>query len=293
MRKLIIALAVISATLAGCSKTSPFDGTWAFSIEKSEEINKAQIEANPLMKFSLDLLGGLLKQLEIKNEKFAFGLADKQATCTIISDKKISNVTCIDANGQKTTTESESPTMAIVDGNLHFSLPDKNGAITVVFVKATTVSNASSVANNKEEASSEPIKPQTASEKKDPNDTCPQGTKTIFSCLSTKGKRIEVCDAGLNLTYSFGAPEKTEISLSVPKASTTTTQWEGIGYVMSYSVNIPNGKTTYSVFQEANQRTEEASAGVNVLSGEKILATVNCGDSYLSDIEGIDLPKAK
>jgi hypothetical protein len=88
-------------------------------------------------------------------------------------------------------------------------------------------------------------------------------------------------------------PEKTEISLSVGKSTTTTSQWEGMGYIMSYSINIPNGKTTYSVFQEANQKTEEASAGVNVLSGEKILATVKCGDTYFSNIEGIDLPKAK
>lgn len=293
MRRLFIALAIVSATLAGCSKTSPFDGAWTFSIEKTEQVNKVQIEANPMVKLSLEMIGGLLKQLEIKNDKFAFGLADKQAICTIAADKKVSNVTCVEASGQKTTTDSESPTMSLVDGNLHFSLPDKNGPMTVVFVKATAVPNASSVATDKETTSSEPVKPQITSDKKDVNDTCPQGTKTIFSCLSTKGKRIEVCDAGSSLTYSFGLPEKTEITLSVQKSSTTTTQWEGMGFIMSYSINIPNGKTTYSVFQEANQRTEEVSAGVNVLSGDKTLATVTCGDAFFSDIEGIDLPKAK
>jgi hypothetical protein len=293
MRRLFIAFAIVYATLTGCSKTSPFDGTWTFSIEKTEQINKAQMEANPLVKFSIGMIGDLLKKLEIKNDKFAFGLADKQAVCTITADKKISNVTCVEANGQKTTTESESPTMSIVDGDLHFSLPDKNGPMTLVLVKGTTAANAASAATDKEATSSEPVKPQIASDKKDANDTCSQGTKTIFSCLSTKGKRIEVCDTGSNLTYSFGLPEKTEISLSVGKSTTTTSQWEGMGYIMSYSINIPNGKTTYSVFQEANQKTEEASAGVNVLSGEKILATVKCGDTYFSNIEGIDLPKAK
>jgi hypothetical protein len=293
MRRLFIALAIVSATLTGCSKTSPFDGIWTFSIEKTEQINKAQIEASPAMKFSLEVIGSMLKQLEIKNDKFVFGAADKQAICTINADKKISNVTCIEASGQKTTTESESPTLSVVDGNLHFSLPDKNGPMTFVFAKATTLASASSVATDKEAISSEPVNSQIASVKKDVNDTCSQGTKTIFSCLSTKGKRIEVCDTGPNLTYSFGLPEKTEINLSVEKSTTTTSQWEGMGFIMSYSINITNGKTTYSVFQEANQRTQEASAGVNVLSGEKILATVNCGDAYFSEIEGIDLPKAK
>jgi hypothetical protein len=122
---------------------------------------------------------------------------------------------------------------------------------------------------------------------------CAAGTKTIFSCTTAKGKLIEVCDAGKTITYSFGNPQTTpEIALNVPRDKATTFQWAGIGRYLSYSVDIPNGKTTYSVFHGVDRisETHAVEAGVNVLEGGKLLATVQCsGKKIVSNMEGIDL----
>lgn len=72
--------------------------------------------------------------------------------------------------------------------------------------------------------------------------TC--ASKVIFSCTTTKGKTVEVCDAGSTIKYSFGkkgAPP--EMALAIPRAAASTRQWDGMGRYMSYSVQIPNGNT--------------------------------------------------
>jgi hypothetical protein len=122
---------------------------------------------------------------------------------------------------------------------------------------------------------------------------CATGTKTIFSCTTAKGKLIEVCDAGKTITYTFGNPQTApEIVLNVPRKNATTFQWAGIGRYLSYSVDIPNGKTTYSVFHGVDRISEAhaVEAGVNVLEGDKLLATVQCsGKKIVTNMEGIDL----
>jgi hypothetical protein len=122
---------------------------------------------------------------------------------------------------------------------------------------------------------------------------CAAGTKTIFSCTTAKGKLIEVCDAGKTITYSFGNPQTTpEIALNVPRDKATTFQWAGIGRYLSYSVDIPNGATTYSVFISMDRLTEAHAmeAGVNVFEEGKLLATVKCsGKKMVNNLEGVDL----
>ena len=45
-----------------------------------------------------------------------------------------------------------------------------------------------------------------------------ENSKTVFSCTTTKGKQIEVCDADKTIVYSFGkAQGKPEISIQVPR----------------------------------------------------------------------------
>ena len=51
--------------------------------------------------------------------------------------------------------------------------------------------------------------------------TC--ASKVIFSCTTTKGKTVEVCDAGSTIKYSFGkkgAPP--EMVLAIPRRSRTS-----------------------------------------------------------------------
>lgn len=122
---------------------------------------------------------------------------------------------------------------------------------------------------------------------------CVAGHKTIFSCTTAKGKLIEVCDAGGSITYSFGNPQTTpEIALNVTRDKATTFQWAGIGRYLSYSVDIPNGKTTYSVFHSVDRITESHAmdAGVNVWEGDKLLGIVKCsGKKMVNNLEGVDL----
>ena len=123
---------------------------------------------------------------------------------------------------------------------------------------------------------------------------CENGSETVFSCLTGKGKLIEVCDSKKTIDYSFGKPtEKPEIVVRVPRNSATTTQWAGIGRWMSYSVEIPNGNAIYSVFWAADKLSDKhpIEAGVNVEINKKLAATVKCvgEDKIVQNIEGIDL----
>ena len=61
---------------------------------------------------------------------------------------------------------------------------------------------------------------------------------------------------------------------------------------MSYAVDIPNGKTSYSIFWGVDRMTEAHSieAGVNVLNSGNLVATVNCVEKgIINNLEGVDL----
>jgi len=125
------------------------------------------------------------------------------------------------------------------------------------------------------------------------NSSCPQ-TKIIFSCTTKKNKYVEVCDRDANVSYTFGKIGlKPEISLSIPRNVATTEQWNGMGAI-SYSVNIPNGNTVYSVFWSAERNpdaVQPVSAGIYVLINGSSVATVMCNpDTAIQNIEGINLP---
>ena len=119
------------------------------------------------------------------------------------------------------------------------------------------------------------------------------GGKTIFSCTTTKGKQIEVCDMGKTINYSFGKKQaKPEIVVQAPRETASTYQWSGVGRTMSYAVDIPNGKTSYSIFWGVDRMTEAHSieAGVNVLNNGNLVATVNCVEKgIINNLEGVDL----
>ena len=123
---------------------------------------------------------------------------------------------------------------------------------------------------------------------------CEKGSKTVFSCLAAKGKRIQVCDSGKTIEYSFGkTDERPEITVRAQRAEASTFQWQGIGRYISYTVEIPNGNTTYAVFWGADKLTENhaVEAGVSVEVDKKPVATVKCvGEKHIvQNIEGIDL----
>ncbi|MDO9434964.1 hypothetical protein [Hydrogenophaga sp.] len=124
---------------------------------------------------------------------------------------------------------------------------------------------------------------------------CDGAAKTLFSCDTKAGKKIELCDNGKTIGYAFGRPSAPpELALNVPRAKATTFQWEGFGRYENYSVNVPNGKTTYSVFwsRDKNSPRQAVESGVNVLVGGKEIATVQCVPaSVVNQLVGVDLPR--
>ncbi len=122
---------------------------------------------------------------------------------------------------------------------------------------------------------------------------CVAGEATVFACQTAQGKRIEVCDAGKTLTYSFGRPQaQPEIMLRVARERASTSQWNGLGRFIAYSVDIPNGDTVYSVFWGADRLSDDhpIEAGVEVLVKGRLAATVRCADGEIVQaIEGLDL----
>ncbi len=122
---------------------------------------------------------------------------------------------------------------------------------------------------------------------------CP-GSTLVFACRTTKGKAVQVCDAGATLHYSFGTPGQTpEMALAVPRHRASTEQWDGMNQAIYYSVNIPNGNTVYGVFTAVNRMSDEheMSAGISVEVNGKHVATLECRpETVVADLEGIDLP---
>lgn len=112
--------------------------------------------------------------------------------------------------------------------------------------------------------------------------------KIIFSCIAKGGKKIEVCDQGQKIRYSFGK----EMILQVDRKDASTYQWNGVGRSMSYTVKVPSKDVEYEVFISMDRLTDkhEIDAGVNVLKGDKTLMTVKCTERDLeNNIEDIDL----
>ena len=122
---------------------------------------------------------------------------------------------------------------------------------------------------------------------------CGTDSKTVFSCQVAKGKIIQVCDAGKMIEYSFGKAKTPDIVVRVPRNEAPTSQWNGIGRYLSYTIDVPNGNTIYSVFWGSDRVTDEhkIEAGVNVEINNQLAATVKCIDekSIIQNIEGIDL----
>lgn len=103
-----------------------------------------------------------------------------------------------------------------------------------------------------------------------------------------------MCDADKTIDYSFGKPGATpEIIVRAPRSDASTFQWQGVGRYLSYTVEVPNGNTTYSVFLGADRLSKRhaVDAGVSVEVNKARVALVkSVGEKHIvQHIEGIDL----
>ena len=124
---------------------------------------------------------------------------------------------------------------------------------------------------------------------------CNSQKETIFSCATTNGKMIEVCNLSKTVSYSFGKIGSTpELALRIDRNRMGINQWDGSGRYITYGVNIPNGNTTYSVFFAADRHEgHEITAGVYVEIDGKNVATVRCKnpDGIVQNMDVLSLPR--
>lgn len=98
-----------------------------------------------------------------------------------------------------------------------------------------------------------------------------------FSCAIGK-KTLEICYWKGMLTYRFGPEGKPELTVNEPLETVAYTPWPGIGRAIWDSVAFKNEGVTYEVWSSFDRMDENAvlEGGVNVLQGDKTLATLTC-----------------
>ncbi|MET0327831.1 MAG: hypothetical protein ABW163_03570 [Luteimonas sp.] len=120
------------------------------------------------------------------------------------------------------------------------------------------------------------------------------GKGRVFFCRTKAGKTIELHDDGPTMRYVYADSQgEPEMDLVIPRAQATTVQWDGTTSSMAYSVQMPNGTTSYSIFW-VGDRDPDAEApvtgGVSVEVDGRHVADVQCvPGSIEGDLEDIDL----
>ena len=101
--------------------------------------------------------------------------------------------------------------------------------------------------------------------------------KTVFSCTTTKGKQIEICDTGDSLEYAFGKAGKPDKTVKIAKNKIEIHPMSG-GYGCG-TIDFPSGTTSYSVFSCVEKQSGAWSGGVTVSTNGKRAAEINCNES--------------
>ena len=126
--------------------------------------------------------------------------------------------------------------------------------------------------------------------------SCESEKKTLFSCTTKAGKRIELCDAGKAISYSFGkSASKPEIAISVARNTALISEYQGFGRYMTTAVAIPNGNTEYQVFFSVDKLEDhKIESGVHVSINDKHVATIHCDPArnLINNMEAAGLESA-
>ena len=118
---------------------------------------------------------------------------------------------------------------------------------------------------------------------------CPTAASTVFSCTTSKGKQVNICNAGSSLNYSFGKPNKPELTFSLPKARAYKYLWSGMTSSEWNEVYLPRGNTTYVAYQANHRNHGGEEYGLNVLINGKQAANIRCASNIRENISDINL----
>ena len=99
----------------------------------------------------------------------------------------------------------------------------------------------------------------------------------VFAC-SLGRKSVSVTSTGDHLTYSFGTPRKTEISITARPGQGNVLHWENRYASTEYQLRFVSGNYGYIVYSMgANDMTGSAAvSGLVVVEGKKSVADMSC-----------------
>lgn len=114
---------------------------------------------------------------------------------------------------------------------------------------------------------------------------CDLNDTTAFSCTTTRGKLVEVCQSATHVSYVFGKPhQKPELVLQVPTSELDWSSSGGSGMNFD-TITFQNGKTAYALNIESEFGTDDGEgrgtkpstvATLEVRNGAQTLATLEC-----------------
>lgn len=108
--------------------------------------------------------------------------------------------------------------------------------------------------------------------------SCDPDNKTLFSCATALGNRIEVCDSDATILYSFGEPgvEPQQLAEVIPRNLVTETPWRAMGKAESYALKIPFRGAVHVVYWSLDSQGAKPDAGVEILINGELRATMRC-----------------
>lgn len=127
----------------------------------------------------------------------------------------------------------------------------------------------------------------------------------VFKCKTKDNKILSITEDKNNIYYSYGQQNKPpDVYFSNSKKEASTTQWDGTGNSIDYSIDMDNKNIGYTIYSSANKANDddngEASVSAGALIGgdnnSKEDRRIECdmkSDLYINEIEGIDLPASE
>jgi len=124
---------------------------------------------------------------------------------------------------------------------------------------------------------------------------CERKDKILFACTTEKGKKIEVCNFGQTIQYSYGRPNaQPEIVVKAPREKVAGISWHGSGRYITNTVAIPNGNALYQVSWSADklQESDKLEGGVEAFINGKSKFISCQSEPTIGNTEGIHFEEA-
>ncbi|MEC9431383.1 MAG: hypothetical protein VYD87_00615 [Pseudomonadota bacterium] len=104
--------------------------------------------------------------------------------------------------------------------------------------------------------------------------------ETLAACEVAPGEVLHACvdPEAEAFSYAFGPPGAPDLTLRAPFAEGTARPWNGVGRAIWSRVAFRNGAYAYEVWISLDRLTPDPApeAGMNVLRGETLLASLQC-----------------